>query len=125
MSHLVLIVEDNAKNLKLVRDVLQYSGYRTLEAETAEKGIDLARQQRPDLVLLDIQLPGMDGLAAVRVLKRDPLTSGIPVVAVTASVMRADLDRIRDAGFDGYLTKPIDVKELPSRVQQFCEAGAR
>ncbi len=92
---LVLIVEDNEKNLKLVRDILRYRGYRTLEARTAEDGIELARTQMPDLVLMDIRLPGMDGMAALQVLRADPQTSGIPIVAVTASVMPEERDRFR------------------------------
>jgi two-component system cell cycle response regulator DivK len=123
-TRLILIVEDNEKNLKLVRDILQYRGYRTIEANTAEDGIALATAQSPDLVLMDIRLPGMDGMAALGVLRADPVTAGIPVVAVTASVMPEDRDRFVSAGFDGFIEKPIDVKSFPAQVQAFLERGA-
>lgn len=120
---LILIVEDNEKNLKLVRDILQYRGYRTIEATTAEDGIALARSDLPDLVLMDIRLPGMDGMAALQVLRADPHTAAIPVVAVTASVMPEERDRFTAAGFDGFIEKPIDVKSFPARVQAFIDAA--
>ena len=96
---LVLIVEDNEKNMKLARDLLQYAGMRTLEATSAEDGIAIAVREHPDIVLMDIQLPGMDGIAALRKLREDDRTSGIPIVALTASVMQADRDRFEAAGF--------------------------
>ena len=123
-GELILIVEDNDKNLKLVRDLLQFKGYRTLEAGTAEAGIDLARQHRPDLVLMDIQLPGMDGVTALGHLKAETGTASIPVVALTAFAMKDDRERFLGAGFDGYLVKPINIKEFPEQIRQFCE-GAR
>ena len=104
----ILIVEDNARNLKLVRDVLEHAGYRTLEAATAEDGVALAREQRPDLVLMDLQLPGMDGVEALAPLRADPATAGIRVVALTAFAMKDDRERFLAAGFDGYLEKPIE-----------------
>lgn len=113
----ILIVEDNDKNLKLVRDVLQVKGYATLEAGTAEDGIKLAGEHKPDLILMDIQLPGMNGIDALRVLRTDPATSAIPVIAVTASVMQQDRTLITDAGFDGYVGKPINVKEFLDAVR--------
>jgi CheY-like chemotaxis protein len=116
-GELILIIEDNAKNLKLVRDVLQFNGYRTAEAETAEDGLILARTQHPALVLLDIQLPGMDGFAALRELRADPITKGTPVMAVTASAMERDRQKILEAGFDGYMTKPIQVKEFAKEIR--------
>jgi two-component system cell cycle response regulator DivK len=116
-GELILIIEDNAKNLKLVRDVLQFNGYRTAEAITAEDGLVLARSQHPALVLLDIQLPGMDGFAALRELRADPITKGIPVMAVTASAMERDRQKILEAGFDGYMTKPIQVKEFAKEIR--------
>jgi two-component system cell cycle response regulator DivK len=119
----ILIVEDNDKNMKLVRDLLQYNGFTTLEATTAEDGIALARERLPDLVLMDIQLPGMDGIAALAELRRDPATSRIPVVALTASVMKEDRERFEAAGFDGLLMKPIDVKTFPQQVREHCERG--
>ena len=114
----ILIVEDNEKNMKLVRDVLQVKGYRTLEAGTAEDGIRLAIEHKPDLVLMDIQLPGMNGIDALGVLRKDATTAGIPVIAVTASVMQQDRKLITEAGFDGYIGKPINLKEFLSTVQQ-------
>ena len=112
----VLIVEDNAKNLKLVRDVLQFHGYSTLEAESGEAGIELARAQQPALILMDVQLPGMDGRAAVRVLKADTSTRHIPVIALTAFAMKGDQESLLAEGFDGYLSKPVNIKELPKVV---------
>src|SRR5438309_294348 len=101
-GELILLVEDNEKNMKLARDLLQYKGFRTLEATTAAAGIALATAQRPDLVLMDIQLPDLDGVAALGCLRTAPETSAIPVIALTAFAMRADQERFRAAGFDGY-----------------------
>ena len=123
-GELILIVEDNAKNLKLVRDLLQFRGYRTLEASTAERGIALAGEHRPDLVLMDIQLPDLDGVSALGRLRDDPATAGLRVVALTAFAMQADRERFLTAGFDGYLVKPIDIRQLPEQVRRFCERGA-
>lgn len=109
---LVLIVEDNERNLKLVRDVLQVKGFLTLEAGTAEDGIKLAGERKPDLILMDIQLPGMSGIDALKVLRSNSATAAIPVVAVTASVMQQDRKQITEAGFDGYIGKPINIKEF-------------
>lgn len=120
-NELILIVEDNERNRKLVRDTLQYKGYRTVETETAEEGIRLAREHRPDLVLMDIQLPGMDGITALGQLRADPATRAIPVIAVTASVMQQDRQKIMAAGFDGYQGKPISVRELLETVRQLLE----
>jgi len=114
---LVLIVEDNERNLKLVRDVLQVKGYSTIEAGTAEDGIKLAAERKPDVILMDIQLPGMNGIDALKVLRSDPATAKIPVVAVTASVMQQDRTLITQAGFDGYVGKPINIKEFLGAVQ--------
>ena len=112
----ILIVEDNPRNLKLVRDVLNHAGYRTLEASTAEDGLALARSHRPGLVLMDIQLPGMDGVEALRRLRSDPATAGARVLALTAFAMKEDRERFLSAGFDGHLEKPLDVRRLPSQV---------
>ncbi|TML06594.1 MAG: response regulator [Actinobacteria bacterium] len=112
----VLIVEDNARNLKLVRDLLVHAGYRTLEATTAEDGLALARAHRPDLVLMDVQLPGMDGLEALSRLRADAVTAALRVVAVTAFAMKDDRARFLAAGFDGYLEKPISVREFHGQV---------
>jgi two-component system cell cycle response regulator DivK len=120
-GELILIVEDNDKNLKLARDILQYHGYRTLEAGTAAEAITLANKHLPHLVLMDIQLPDMDGVSALARLRAEPATKGIPVVALTALAMQADRDRLLGAGFDGYLAKPIDTKAFPEQVRRYCE----
>lgn len=117
----ILIVEDNDKNMKLVRDLLQVKGYQTLEAGTAEDGIALAREHLPDLVLMDIQLPGMNGIEALGMLRADKTTADIPVIAVTASVMQQDRKKITEAGFDGYIGKPINVKEFLVSVSEMLE----
>ena len=113
----ILIVEDNEKNMKLVRDVLQHHGYRTVEAHTAEDALELAAADPPDLVLMDIELPGIGGLEAVARLKSDQRTAAIPVCALTASAMADDRQRCLRAGFDDYLAKPISVTEFPERVR--------
>jgi two-component system cell cycle response regulator DivK len=117
-NELILIIEDNEKNRKLVRDVLQFKGYRTVESETAEEGIQLAREKKPALVLMDFHLPGMNGIEAFKVLRADPQTSSIPIVAVTASAMTEDRQKIMAAGFEGLQTKPINVKEFLEAVAQ-------
>jgi two-component system cell cycle response regulator DivK len=116
---LILIVEDNEKNMKLVRDVLQVKGYATLEAGNAEDGIRLAAEHIPDLVLMDIQLPGMNGIDALGVLRANAATAKIPVIAVTASVMQQDRKLITEAGFDGYIGKPINLKEFLATVRKW------
>ncbi|MGH7324831.1 MAG: response regulator [Candidatus Rokuibacteriota bacterium] len=120
-GELILIVEDNERNRKLVRDVLQFKGYQTLDAETGEDGVRLARERRPALILMDIQLPGIDGITALGQLRSDPLTRGIPVIAVTASAMTHDRQKILAAGFDGYQTKPIRVQEFLEAVRRMLE----
>ena len=122
---LILIIEDNEKNMKLVRDVLRVKGYDTIEAVTAEDGIRLAVERKPDLVLMDIQLPGMNGIEARGVLRSDPATASIPVVAVTASVMQQDRKQITAAGFDGYVGKPINLKEFLDTVRAKLEGDAK
>ena len=124
-GELILIVEDNEKNRKLVRDVLQFKGYRTLEAETAELGLSLARESQPALILMDIQLPGMNGIDALAHLRADASTRHIPIVAVTASAMMQDRQRILAAGFDAYQSKPIDVKGFIALVAEILAAGPR
>ena len=124
-SEVILIIEDNEKNLKLFRDLLQFKGYQTVEAMTAEEGIELARTKRPALILMDIQLPGMDGIAALQHLKNDPECQQIPVIALTAQAMAHDRERILAAGFDGYHTKPINVKELPNEVRNILDERGR
>jgi len=123
MSDLVLIVEDNEKNLKLARDLLNYHGFTTIEATNAEDGVALARKRVPGLVLMDIQLPGMDGVSALERLREDPATSRIPVVAMTASVMKEDRERFDKAGFDGFITKPIDVKSFPDQIRGYLKGA--
>ena len=120
-NELILIVEDNEKNRKLVRDVLQHRGYQTVEAETAEEGIRLAQESRPALILMDIQLPGMNGIEALGRLRADPKTKKIPVIAVTASAMTHDRQKIMAAGFDGYQAKPINVKEFVAAVREMLD----
>ena len=112
----ILIIEDNARNLKLARDILNYVGYRTLEAENGEDGLALARAELPHLVLMDVQLPGMDGVEALGRLRADPLTAEIPVVALTAFAMKDDRDRLLSVGFDAYLEKPLNVREFPIQI---------
>ena len=117
----ILVVEDNERNLKLVRDVLQFAGYDVVEARSAEQGVALASECEPDLVLMDLQLPGMDGTEALRQLRQSPQTRQVPVVAVTAFAMKQDRDRAFSAGFDGYLEKPISVRALPDQVRGFLD----
>ena len=111
-GELILVVEDHAMNTKLVRDFLSVKGYEVIESTTAEEGLQLAREQGPDLILMDVRLPGMDGVTALRELKHDEATRNIPVIAVTASVMPSERDQFLVAGFDGYHPKPISVKGL-------------
>ena len=122
MPHeLILIIEDHEKSRKLVREVLQVTGYRTVEAETAEEGLRLAREARPALVLMDLQLPGMDGFAALAALRADATTQAIPVIAVTASAMSHQRPQILAAGFDGYQTKPLPVREFLQGVREVLD----
>jgi len=116
VSSLILIVEDNPRNLKLVRDLLEHHGYLTLAAATGEEAIDLARAHRPHLILMDVQLPGMDGVAALTRMRADPATAGLRIVAVTAFAMKHDRDRFLAWGFDGYIEKPISVRDFPGQV---------
>ena len=117
-GELILIIEDNEKNRRLVRDVLQFKGYQTIESETGEEGVELARSRQPALVLMDIQLPGIDGITALKQLRGDPATRQIRVMAVTASAMTQDRQTILAAGFDGYQSKPINVKAFIEAVQE-------
>lgn len=115
----VLVVEDNPLNLELASELLRLSGYRVVQARTAEEGIQLARAERPNLILLDVRLPGMDGLAAVRALKRDAETRHIPTIAMTAQAMKGDEEAALAAGFDAYVTKPIDTRAFPHTVARW------
>jgi two-component system cell cycle response regulator DivK len=117
----VLVVEDNEKNLKLVRDVLEATGYRTLEATTGAQAVELATEHTPDLVLMDIRLPDIDGVEALSRLRADERTASIPVLAVTAQAMQDDRERFLTAGFDNYLSKPVDVVELINAVREHCD----
>jgi len=120
----ILIVEDNDKNMKLARDILQAKGYATLEATTGEDGVRIAKAQLPGLILMDIQLPGINGIEALRQLRADPATASIPVIAVTASVMPSHRRDITDAGFDAYVAKPISLKEFVEAVRAGLEGRA-
>lgn len=121
----VLIVEDNDKNRKLARDVLQAKGYATIEAVNGEDGVRLARERHPDLVLMDIRLPGISGIEALTALRADPKTSSIPVMALTASVTPTDCNRIKQAGFDAFLAKPMVLREFVDTVRGLLESGRR
>ena len=121
MSGRVLVVEDNAKNMKLFRDVLQARGYETFEAETGDDAVELATAHVPDLVLMDIELPGTDGVEALGRLRADDRTASIPVLALTAQAMHGDRERFLAAGFDGYMSKPVDVLALLDVVKSYTE----
>jgi two-component system cell cycle response regulator DivK len=116
---LILIVEDNDKNLKLLRDVLRFKGYETLEAMTGTEGVRLARERKPDLVLMDIQLPDIDGVTALAQIRANAATREMPVIAVSASVMPDEQQRIAASGFNAYVTKPISVKSFVETVEKF------
>ncbi len=120
-NELILIVEDNPKNLKLVRDTLQVTGYQTIEAETGEEGVRLAHERRPALILMDIQLPGISGIDALGQLRADPATRSVPVIAITASVMPQDQRKVMAAGFDGFQGKPISVRQLLAMVREILD----
>jgi len=122
---LVLIVDDNERNRKLAGDVLRFAQFRTLEANTAAEGIALASEHLPDVILMDLRLPDLDGTEAARMLRSEPRTSRIPVVAVTALPLDAPDDWLFDAGFAGYVVKPIDTDEFPDVVRRFCARGPR
>lgn len=125
-DELVLIVDDNEKNVKLARDVLRFAGFRTVEAFTGGEAFASAMEHGPDVILMDIRLPDMEGTAVARRLKDEPRTAGIPVIALTAYAMKGDRERFLAEGFDGYLEKPVSVKELPEQVRAYCRReGAR
>ena len=118
----ILVVEDNERNMRLFRDVLQAAGHRTLEASTGERAVELATDHGPDLVLMDIQLPGIDGVEALGRLRADERTRAVPVLALTAQAMEGDRERFLAAGFDGYLSKPVNIAELVDTVRR-CGGG--
>jgi two-component system cell cycle response regulator DivK len=120
----ILVVEDNPLNLKLVRDVLQFAGYDVIEAQSGEEGLRVAQQDPPDLVLMDLQLPGIDGTETLRRMREGSLGRDVPVVAVTAFAMAEDRERAALAGFDGFVEKPISVRELPGQVEAFMNRRA-
>jgi two-component system cell cycle response regulator DivK len=121
----ILLVEDNEKNMKLFRDVLMATGYRTLEATTGGQAVELAAEHVPDLVLMDIQLPDIEGADALGRLRADERTASIPVLALTAQAMRGDRERFLAAGFDGYISKPVNVVEFVATVRKHCDGRAR
>jgi two-component system cell cycle response regulator DivK len=119
----ILVVEDNEKNMKLFRDVLHATGYRTLEAMTGEQAVELATEHSPDLVLMDIQLPDIDGIEALGRLRGDERTAALPVLALTAQAMEGERERFLSAGFDGYLSKPVNIPDFVATVKRYCEGG--
>ena len=121
----ILIVEDNEKNMKLVRDILRHQGHATLEAVTGADGVRLAREARPDLVLMDIQLPDIDGIEALGRIRADASLDAVPVLAVSASVMPDDQQKIISSGFDAFITKPINLKQFQETVKRFLASGRR
>ena len=123
MKKLILIADDDEKHRRLINDVLQAAGYDTLTVPDGERVIEIARANQPALILMDVQMPVMDGLAAVKVLKADHVTRSIPVIAITALSMEGDRERMLEAGFDGYLAKPISIKELRSVVAAHLDHG--
>ena len=121
MQHKILIVEDNENNRSLLWDILTFHGYAVSVAADGQEGVALARELMPDLILMDIQMPGMDGMTAGGILKGDPATSGLKIIALTSFAMRGDQEKILASGFDGYLSKPINTREIPGMVKQWLE----
>jgi two-component system cell cycle response regulator DivK len=119
MPHKILIVEDNENNMDLIRDILTFNGYEISAASNGQDGVALARELMPDLILMDIQMPDMDGLTAGKMLKEDPATNKLLIIALTSFAMRGDQERFIAAGFDGYLSKPINTRELPGQVKKW------
>lgn len=117
----ILIVEDNPLNMELARDILEARGYAVLEANTAQEGIEIAQQHKPALVLMDVQLPGMDGLTATRLLRQDSNLSSLCIVALTAHAMKGDEEKVLEAGCNGYISKPIDTRQFPTQIAGFLQ----
>jgi len=115
----ILVVEDNEQNLILVRDFLTYQGYEVIEARNGEKGVKIAKEQKPDLILMDLQMAVMDGFGAMKILKNDPETKNIKIIGVTAYAMKGDREKILASGFDDYISKPIDTRQLPELMKKF------
>ncbi len=122
MEEKILVIEDTPMNMELIADLLEVAGYKVIQAETAETGIERARAEALDLILMDIGLPGMDGLTAAGILKQDQLTKDIPIIALTSHAMKEDEERIMATGCDGYITKPIDTREFPKTVARFINS---
>lgn len=121
MGRVILIVEDDPKNLKLLRDLLQIRGYTTLEATDGKQGVDMARAKMPDLIFMDIQMPVMDGFEAINILKADPVTKSIPIIALTAFAMQGDREKCMEAGCNDYITKPLDTRAFVTKVKEYLE----
>ena len=121
MGRVILIVEDDPKNLKLIRDLLQIRGYATLEATDGKQGVDMARAKMPDLILMDIQMPVMNGFEATSILKADPVTKSITIVALTAFAMQGDREKCIEAGFNDYITKPLDTRTFMTKIKEYLE----
>ena len=121
MGRVILIVEDDPKNLKLIRDLLQIRGYTALEATDGKQGVDMARAKMPDLILMDIQMPVMDGFEAISILKADPVTKSIPIIALTAFAMQGDKEKCMEAGCNDYITKPLDTRAFVTKVREYLE----
>ena len=121
MGRVILIVEDDPRNLKLIRDLLQIRGYTTLEATDGKQGVDMARAKMPDLILMDIQMPVMNGFEATNILKADPVTKSITIVALTAFAMQGDREKCMEAGFNDYITKPLDTRAFMTKVKEYLE----
>jgi two-component system, cell cycle response regulator DivK len=121
MPYKILIVEDNENNRSLLWDILTFQGYEVSVAADGQEGVTLARELMPDLILMDIQMPGMDGMTAAGILKRDPATSGLKIISLTSFAMQGDQEKILASGFDGYLSKPINTRELPGLVKRWLE----
>jgi two-component system, cell cycle response regulator DivK len=121
MGRVILIVDDDPKTLKLLRDLLQINGYATLEATDGKQGVDMARAKMPDLIFMDMQMPLMDGFEATSILKADPVTKSIPVIALTACAMQGDREKCREAGCSDYMTKPLDTRAFVKRAKEYLE----
>ncbi|HEX7238839.1 MAG TPA: response regulator [Longimicrobiaceae bacterium] len=125
MSRTILLVEDNEDNVTVYRTILEHSGYRVVEARDGAEAIRLAREERPDLVLMDISIPEIDGWEATRILKADPDTAGLPIIALTAHALESDRARAEEVGCDGYLVKPIEPRRVLEEVARFLDGGGR
>ncbi len=123
MSKVILIVEDERLNMKLFRDLLQVNGYATLKARNGRQGVEIAREKQPDLILMDIHMPVMDGLEATRILKADPVTASIPIIALTSGAMASDREKAVQAGCDGFMSKPIDIHDFLEMVASELRDG--